>query len=98
MKTCFRMEITSEDVERARQKDLPRLLSLFGQDLRRKGEVFWCNCPFHNEKTPSFKVERRGGHWRFHCFGCGESGDIIDFVRKKGGHSFPKAIETLLKI
>jgi DNA primase len=53
---------------------------------------FMC-CPFHAEKTASFKVYKGKGGW--HCFGCGESGDEISFVRKLFGLSFP---DTLKKI
>ena len=50
-------------------------------------------CPFHDEKTPSFSVNPTNGY--YHCFGCGESGDAIGFVRKMEGLSFPEAIERL---
>ena len=48
-------------------------------------------CPFHNEKTPSMKIYEQD----FHCFGCGEHGDVISFVQKLFGLSFP---DTLKKI
>ena len=44
-----------------------------------KGE-FWANCPFHNEKTPSFKVDDKKGF--YYCFGCNEKGDVLKFVQK----------------
>lgn len=47
-------------------------------------------CPFHQEKTPSFRVYDSGKRW--HCFGCGENGDAIDFVRKLFGLSFQQAV------
>lgn len=50
-------------------------------------------CPFHDEKTPSFHVRPQVGH--FHCFGCGESGDVISFVQKITGMSFVEAVEHL---
>ncbi|MCA1823184.1 MAG: DNA primase, partial [Frankia sp.] len=50
-------------------------------------------CPFHDEKTPSFHVAPARGV--FHCFGCGEGGDVIDFVRKLEHLSFTEAIEHL---
>ncbi|HEY2833817.1 MAG TPA: DNA primase [Sporichthyaceae bacterium] len=50
-------------------------------------------CPFHDEKTPSFNVNPTRGY--FHCFGCGEGGDVIDFVMKTDHLSFAEAIERL---
>jgi DNA primase len=47
-------------------------------------------CPFHNEKTPSFSVDHK--KQIFKCFGCGEDGDAIDFVRKHEKVDFPEAI------
>ena len=46
----------------------------FGIQVGRNG---MCRCPFHDDKTPSMKVDRR-----FHCFGCGADGDVIDFVSR----------------
>ncbi|MDN6302371.1 MAG: DNA primase [Brachybacterium sp.] len=50
-------------------------------------------CPFHDEKTPSFNVRPQLGHW--HCFGCGEGGDVISFVQKINHLSFVEAVEML---
>nr|WP_156096318.1 DNA primase [Amycolatopsis jejuensis] len=50
-------------------------------------------CPFHNEKTPSFNV--RPTHGTFHCFGCGEGGDVIKFIQKIDLISFVEAVERL---
>ena len=50
-------------------------------------------CPFHDEKTPSFNVNPSRGF--FHCFGCGEGGDVITFVQKIEGVSFAEAVERL---
>ena len=54
---------------------------------------FWGCCPFHGEKTPSFHCEDRKG--RYHCFGCGVSGDIFTFVTEIDGIPFPEAVERL---
>ena len=50
-------------------------------------------CPFHNEKTPSFTVSEEKGF--FHCFGCGAHGDVIGYVMRADGLSFPEAVERL---
>ncbi|AGJ68429.1 DNA primase [Mycobacterium tuberculosis str. Beijing/NITR203] len=50
-------------------------------------------CPFHNEKSPSFHVRPNHGH--FHCFGCGEGGDVYAFIQKIEHVSFVEAVELL---
>ncbi|NAZ86699.1 DNA primase [Kineococcus indalonis] len=50
-------------------------------------------CPFHDERTPSFTVRPAVGRW--HCFGCGEGGDAIEFVMRIDGTSFAEAVERL---
>lgn len=54
---------------------------------------YWGCCPFHGEKTPSFHCENRKG--RYHCFGCGVSGDHFRFLVELEGVSFPEAVERL---
>jgi DNA primase len=50
-------------------------------------------CPFHDEKSPSFHVTPSRGF--YHCFGCGEGGDVITFVQKVEGVGFAEAVERL---
>ncbi|GAB7142790.1 DNA primase [Mycobacterium riyadhense] len=50
-------------------------------------------CPFHNEKSPSFHVRPNHGH--FHCFGCGEGGDVYAFIQKIEHVGFVEAVEVL---
>jgi DNA primase len=50
-------------------------------------------CPFHDEKSPSFHVRPNHGH--FHCFGCGEGGDVYAFLQKIEHVSFVEAVELL---
>ncbi|SIS08544.1 DNA primase [Williamsia sterculiae] len=50
-------------------------------------------CPFHDEKSPSFHVRPNHGH--FHCFGCGEGGDVFTFLQKQEHVSFVEAVEQL---
>lgn len=54
---------------------------------------WWACCPFHGEKTPSFHCEDRKG--RYHCFGCGLSGDHFRFLTELDGISFPEAVERV---
>ena len=61
--------------------------------LVKKGQNYWGCCPFHNEKTPSFSVNEAKGF--YHCFGCGEHGDIISFVMKSENVDFKTAITEL---
>lgn len=50
-------------------------------------------CPFHDEKSPSFHVRQQVGY--YHCFGCGESGDVYSFLREMDHVSFTEAVERL---
>ncbi len=61
--------------------------------LKPKGRDMWCCCPFHQEKTPSMKVDPSTQLW--HCFGCGEGGDVFGFVMKNEDLSFPEAVRVL---
>jgi DNA primase len=61
--------------------------------LKRAGTVHKGLCPFHNEKTPSFIVTPERETW--HCFGCGEHGDIFTFVMRRDGLEFREALERL---
>lgn len=64
--------------------------------LTKKGQNFWGCCPFHNEKTPSFSINEEKGF--YHCFGCGEHGDIISFTMKSGNMDFKAAITELAQM
>lgn len=62
-------------------------------DLRKKGNDYFCCCPFHSEKTPSFSVTQNKKS--FYCFGCGEGGSVITFVQKYDDISYSDAIKKL---
>jgi len=61
--------------------------------LKRSGSNFKANCPFHNEKTPSFMVNPT--RQSYHCFGCGEGGSAIGFVMAYENLPFPDAVKKL---
>jgi len=61
--------------------------------LKKKGNNYWGLCPFHNEKTASFSVYPP--KQMYHCFGCGEGGNVISFVMKYENASFTEAVRSL---
>src|SRR6201992_1223521 len=71
------------------------LVQLVGRrvKLTRKGRVMWGLCPFHKEKSPSFKVENERRH--YHCFGCGAGADACKWLTETEGLTFPEAVEKL---
>lgn len=84
---------SKESLETLRQRiDLVEVLS--GHlDLKRTGAAYKTLCPFHDEKTPSFVIQKGDSH--YHCFGCGAHGDAIQFLMSHLKMSFPDAIESL---
>jgi DNA primase len=85
----------SRDDIAARIKDQADIVKIIGEciDLKKSGTRFLGLCPFHGEKTPSFTVHP--GRQFFHCFGCGESGDIFTFMMKYHNLDFPAALKEL---
>ncbi len=61
--------------------------------LQRSGSAFKARCPFHEEKTPSFIIQRGDKH--YHCFGCGAHGDAIAFLMTHVKMGFSEAVESL---
>ena len=62
--------------------------------LQKAGRNFKANCPFHNEKTPSFVVYPERGTW--HCFGaCGEGGDVFSFIQRADNLTFSETLSRL---
>ena len=61
--------------------------------LQKKGKLYWACCPFHYEKTASFAVNEMEQY--YHCFGCGESGDVIKFIQKIEALDFMGAVKLL---
>lgn len=76
-------------------RDRISIVSYIGEHvpLKKSGRNYKGLCPFHAEKTPSFMASDEKEI--FHCFGCGEGGNIFSFVMKYEGLSFPEAVEHL---
>ncbi|ANW65756.1 DNA primase [Mycobacterium sp. djl-10] len=86
--------ISDRDIAAIREKT--RIEDIVGDyvQLRRAGaDSLKGLCPFHDEKSPSFHVRPNHGH--FHCFGCGEGGDVYAFLQKIEHVSFVEAVELL---
>lgn len=63
--------------------------------LKRRGANLIGNCPFHNEKTPSFTVSPVKGIYK--CFGCGKAGNAVNFIMEHEHYSYPEALRYLAK-
>jgi DNA primase len=85
--------ITQEDIERVR--DATDFVQIASEDvvLKRAGRKFKACCPFHEEKTPSFQIDPDLKLW--HCFGCGEGGDVFDYVGRIHHLDFPDSVRYL---
>ena len=89
------MAIPRETVEQILQA--ARIEEVVGEfvTLKKKGSNMWGNCPFHNEKTPSFSVNPARNI--FKCFGCGKAGDSAKFLMEHEHYSYPEALRYLAK-
>ncbi len=61
--------------------------------LKKRGSTYIANCPFHNEKTPSFNVSPAKGIYK--CFGCGKAGNVVTFIQEHEKLSYPEAMRWL---
>lgn len=82
-------EIIAQVIDRC---DIVEIVSSY-IPLKQAGRNFKANCPFHNEKTPSFVVNP--DKQIFHCFGCGTGGNAISFIMKQERMEFPEAVRVL---
>ena len=76
-----------------RRNPVAEVVRRHGVELRGQGKRLTGRCPFHEDRTPSFCVYPETES--FHCFGCGASGDVIDFVRRTQGLGFREAVLRL---
>ncbi len=87
------MRYSDDFIERVRgANNIEDIISGYVQ-LQRKGSSFMGLCPFHNEKTPSFSVHP--ARQTYHCFGCGASGDVFNFLMEYERMSFQEAVQSL---
>lgn len=63
--------------------------------LKKRGANFLGNCPFHNEKTPSFTVSPAKGIYK--CFGCGKAGNSVNFIMEHEHYSYPEALKFIAR-
>ncbi len=89
------MAIPKETVEQILQA--AHIEEVVGQfvTLKKRGSNLWGNCPFHNEKTPSFSVNPARNI--FKCFGCGKAGDSAKFLMEHEHYTYPEALRYLAK-
>lgn len=88
------MTISDATIEEIKNRVvLSDVVAQHGIDIRVSGSSKKACCPFHREKTPSFNINDEKGF--YHCFGCGESGDVIEFVQKMDGLPFVDAVKQL---
>ena len=87
------MSFTKNDLEAIKSKI--QLSSEIEKKVKviRKGNDYWCCCPFHEEKTPSCKINDNLGS--YYCFGCGAKGDIFTIYTDLYNYSFPDAVKEL---
>jgi DNA primase len=75
------------------QADIVKIVGEFVRLKKAGAQNYSGLCPFHAEKTPSFSVH--AGRQFYHCFGCGQSGDVFSFIQKIENVSFPEAVKTV---
>ena len=85
--------IPQEAIDQLNDLDIVRVLQDDGLELKRAGSVYECCCPFHGEKTPSFKVSSAKGI--AHCFGCGKTWGPINFIMERRTLTFVEACQHL---
>lgn len=85
--------ISQETIEDVKQRmDVVEIVSAFVK-LKKEGSNLVACCPFHNEKSPSFKVSKAKQIYK--CFGCGKTGDAIAFVREHEKVGYPEAVRII---
>lgn len=87
------MKHTEKTLEELKRQPLWRIVKSRVPALSRDGQEYVCACPFHKDDTPSFKVYQKDGIWLSHCFGCGLTLNVFQFIEKFDGIGFDAAVE-----
>src|SRR3989344_8893325 len=86
----------NSNIDKIKDKvDIVELISSYLK-VQKAGVNYKANCPFHNEKTPSFSISPSRQIW--HCFGCSRGGDHFTFIQEMEGVDFPEALRILAKL
>ncbi len=95
-KKAIKGKITPQQIEQAKQIPILDVFSsLYDGVIRRSGRNYFCLCPFHQERNPSFYIYPETNS--FYCFGCGKSGDVITLVMELKNLTFKQAVNYLIK-
>ena len=90
------MNIDGDALAAMKRLHLPTIMEDYGIQLKRTGrDAFMARCPFHEDKTPSLSVSLKGDLWLWHCFGCREGGNVVDFKMKKDRATFQDTYREL---
>jgi len=81
-----------QKIQQSESVDIVEIVNSY-LELKKSGSRYIARCPFHSDKNPSFVVFPKGNN--YHCFGCGEHGNIINFLMKIENISFKHAVRSL---
>ncbi len=87
--------ISDDDIERVRRASDLVEIAADRVVLQQRNREFWGRCPFHEERTPSFKIDPATQLW--HCFGCSTGGDVFAYVMKLENMDFPDSVRYLAR-
>ena len=88
------MAVSKKTIEEVRQKvNILEIISPHVRGLKKSGRNWLALCPFHQEKTPSFSINQEKGF--YHCFGCGEGGDVFSFLMAVKNYTLEEAVREL---
>lgn len=85
--------IRQEDIDRVREATDIVEVAEETLTVKRQRNIAWALCPFHQEKSPSFKMDSATG--LYYCFGCGQAGNVFQFLERTQGLTFGEAVERL---